>query len=653
MAILTWRNVNGPDFGGANSTFRDSAALMDRAFTGAADGLDKLRTQPQEDAANQLSMDLGRQRLQSTQQTMDLASQKRASEDAARQGVFALQQAASSGDPAKMAAVRQQYAQQFQDLPLDQIPNLFADSQGTQSRQLGFESGRFNQDVAVRDDTATTSALEIAKNIRDTSASPGEALRNFDMQAENMDPRIASLVRADLAGTFGDIHAPDVIAVPGTTPSSGGNRSGGSGNGVPGTRTGDPADVLFGFAPSEGRISQTPIREVLGQQAGMIRDSGHSPVGAFQITRDTLADYAPKVLGENWGDEPLTLANQDKISKALFEDRKDRDLTKTWASLPDKRPGAYKDVPWAEMRQILSQGEVGSVLPADDPATLLKQAVLVSKDMKTRSMSNNARGMSADMEKLFGDVATPSEAASRLVDAGGMVGAEVPKLVRRVSQYMDEFPGVSAAQVATAISRNTTENSWLDFNTTTDVGGNFAFKDEAVRTALRSMQDPSALLEASDSEATANQQMAVDAAAQSLKDAQQALRAKQARQRNQQGLDTQSEKAAVDRAMTGLQSLVANYQSKPELQAQRPEPEQPSDSTAMDVSQLLQAIDEENQKGGPRQSTFSNNQRSAAAPVDVAALLKAFEGKDQEDVATWVRSLGWEDPETRSRNSPR
>ena len=100
------------------------------------------------------------------------------------------------------------------------------------------------------------------------------------------------------------------------------------------------------------------------RQLGLPADKGSSAMGAFQITQQTLQDYAPKALGADWKDQPMSAANQDKIAEAIFNDRKQGNLADTWVSLPDKTPGAYADKSWEEMRQVIARGEVGMDLPS-------------------------------------------------------------------------------------------------------------------------------------------------------------------------------------------------------------------------------------------------------------------------------------------------
>lgn len=107
---------------------------------------------------------------------------------------------------------------------------------------------------------------------------------------------------------------------------------------------------------------------------------GSSAQGAFQITNQTLEEFGPKVLGSNWREQPASLENQEKIAKAIFEASKGGNLKSRWAALPNSTPGAYKDVPWSEMRNLITKPESGTAIgdyEARNAATSLTQAAAV------------------------------------------------------------------------------------------------------------------------------------------------------------------------------------------------------------------------------------------------------------------------------------
>ncbi len=163
----------------------------------------------------------------------------------------------------------------------------------------------------------------------------------------------------------------NVYATPGqvynsTVGGNGGNQSGSQSNG-------NPYDTVVGFGqygnPSTpisnmtiGGVIDFGRNTLIPNSQGKVGQGnlGSSASGAYQITQSTLQKYAPQVLGADWRNQPFNAANQDKIAQAIFNDNKNGDLTATWPSLPNSKSGAYANVPWSQMKNIIQQGEVGS-----------------------------------------------------------------------------------------------------------------------------------------------------------------------------------------------------------------------------------------------------------------------------------------------------
>jgi len=140
--------------------------------------------------------------------------------------------------------------------------------------------------------------------------------------------------------------------------------------GAPGQ--GNTADVVYGFGEyglPDKPLSTMRMGDVQKYQLKLIDktrgDVGQGPrigtgaVGTYQFTHGTLKEMAPKVFGANWRDIPFTADNQEKLAKALYEERKGGDLKKTWAGLPSNRPGQYANVPWEQVRDKIIQVESG------------------------------------------------------------------------------------------------------------------------------------------------------------------------------------------------------------------------------------------------------------------------------------------------------
>jgi hypothetical protein len=135
---------------------------------------------------------------------------------------------------------------------------------------------------------------------------------------------------------------------------------------------GNTADVVYGFGEygsPDKPLSTMRMGDVQNFQKQLINKTrgkigagpkkGTGAVGTYQFTYETLQEMAPKVFGVNWRDKPFTADVQEKLAKALYEERKGGDLKKTWAGLPSNRPGQYANVPWEQVRDKIIRVESG------------------------------------------------------------------------------------------------------------------------------------------------------------------------------------------------------------------------------------------------------------------------------------------------------
>lgn len=137
---------------------------------------------------------------------------------------------------------------------------------------------------------------------------------------------------------------------------------------------GDPYNAVFGhgeYGKPEKPITQMTIGEAMNfgdtvlkpatRAAGIGKIDGKivgtSAIGAYQIVGTTMREVAPKVFGEDWKSVPMTVENQDKLGRYLFEKNKNGNLQATWEGLPDRRPGAYADLSWDQVKRVIQRYE--------------------------------------------------------------------------------------------------------------------------------------------------------------------------------------------------------------------------------------------------------------------------------------------------------
>lgn len=123
----------------------------------------------------------------------------------------------------------------------------------------------------------------------------------------------------------------------------------------------NPYDVVYGanprsglspYANPEGRLSSMPIgavqdfqRRLIGATRGKVRglnpNEGTGAVGAYQFTRDTLANLAERLYGPDWKSIPFSPEVQDKLAAELARERNGH-LEGTWAAFRGEGPAGSR-----------------------------------------------------------------------------------------------------------------------------------------------------------------------------------------------------------------------------------------------------------------------------------------------------------------------
>jgi hypothetical protein len=226
------------------------------------------------------------------------------------------------------------------------------------------------------------------------------------------------------------------------------------GDGQYGLPTKPISEMTIGEANTYGRSSLIPATKGrIGKFDDDGKPLGTSAVGAYQFTQATLEEIAPKVFkGQDWRTVPMTPANQERMAKYLFDQRKGGNLKETWEGLPDARPGAYKDMAWGDVRQLIFRGEVGTDAPPDP----LRQTDRVLAGYAQRSGEQPMVAAALDYIKSADDISTTTPmAVSSLVGkdgtlAGGDTG-QVTELVEKVSKKYRVSAAVAAVYIRNSL----------------------------------------------------------------------------------------------------------------------------------------------------------------------------------------------------------
>lgn len=612
MAQITWRNVDAPNFSGVGDSIRSFSGLLGNATAGLSDALGNFQTAARQEVGNQVMQNAlqyqdpteyrnalasgalfqgvdpslisnhtlenldnrtGNLLNQATQQQaldyntyrtgrmQDLDARGDAASPALRQLALAYQ----SGDPNTIAKAQQQYGGALDSLPADQVQEIMGRLQSQGSNAIGQRRDLFNLGTNMRDDADSQAAIGALSQIVRGAENPNDARILAEAYSKQLSPtaqaRLQGLLAQQYPGTYGN----NVTSAPGTA----------------GTRSGSPFDVTYQFQGTSKPITQMSIGEVTNHQANMISSQGASPVGAYQINKATLEDFAPKVLGENWRNMPLSPENQDKIGEAIFNARKNGNLKDTWAALPDSTVGAYKNRTWNEMKGLIAQAEVGANPLAVQQAAQGNQAVsnLATGMIGTRLMENNTVGNVPDYLRTLGDTATPGEVVNRLLE-NDFKGADRNWVLARVNEIAQRA-GVSPAMAATVMQRaqtNVPENMiWrglqgLNPFISNEAGNGTRLNDDAVDQMVGALQRGEPLEQSVRNLSTAQ-------AAQNVQAAQQAYDAALAQLQNTQNKISTgqtaltallpSRQAAVERAQMMLQAAQQQVTADPQNLAPR------------------------------------------------------------------------------------
>lgn len=612
MAQITWRNVDAPNFSGVGDSIRSFSGLLGNATAGLSDALGNFQTAARQEVGNQVMQNAlqyqdpteyrnalasgalfqgvdpslisnrtlenldnrtGNLLNQATQQQaldyntyrtgrmQDLDARGDAASPALRQLALAYQ----SGDPNTIARAQQQYGGVLDSLPADQVQEIMGRLQNQGSNAISQRRDLFNLGTNMRDDADSQAAIGVLSQIVRGAENPNDARILAEAYSKQLSPtaqaRLQGLLAQQYPGTYGN----NVTSAPGTA----------------GTRSGSPFDVTYQFQGTSKPITQMSIGEVTNHQANMISSQGASPVGAYQINKATLEDFAPKVLGENWRNMPLSPENQDKIGEAIFNARKNGNLKDTWAALPDSTVGAYKNKTWNEMKGLIAQAEVGANPLAVQQAVQGNQAVsnLATGMIGTRLMENNAVGNVPDYLRTLGDTATPGEVVNRLLE-NDFKGADRNWVLARVNEIAQRA-GVSPAMAATVMQRaqtNVPENMiWrglqgLNPFISNEAGNGTRLNDDAVDQMVGALQRGEPLEQSVRNLSTAQ-------AAQNVQAAQQAYDTALAQLQNTQNKISTgqtaltallpSRQAAVERAQMMLQAAQQQVTADPQNLAPR------------------------------------------------------------------------------------
>lgn len=440
----------------------------------------------------------------------------------------------------------------------------------TSNDQARFNLGNQKEDKADKD------AADAAQSIFRSSTLNGDDARLLLNDPKGPAAKLSVGARAILESRLASQY-PDLFgSATGASAAIAGAAGGAPVSGVAGGSADSPYDIVIG-GPALGLQPNKPVSQMTlaeaeaygknvlipktkgNKQLGLGDNQGSSAIGAYQILAgSTLGDYAKK-LGLDMNTTKFDPDTQERIAKAIFEDNKGGNLKAIWTSLPDARPGAYKNLSWEQVRGQIAKGESGA-----SAAQLLLDSRNAQAQIASRSMQDSAHGLDIDFASTIADNRDVGQVADGLRQ-GIFKGTSRAFLLNQLTKIMNEGH-VNAATAAAILNRNI-DGSDHDFwsprqlirqltpGSTPNLGNGARLNDKGIKEdtkLLRNLkqQDILAQVSARDSRTLLSAQ--IQAAQQELAAAQQQYTAALTRSVTQPGL-----KAVLPRYEAQLQAAKA------------------------------------------------------------------------------------------------
>lgn len=206
-------------------------------------------------------------------------------------------------------------------------------------------------------------------------------------------------------------------------------------------------DKGFHSVPAEVRtLGQASDFALRVNRAG----ASSSAMGTYQITGETMRDFAPRVFGANWRNQPFTPEAQERLAEAIFNSAKGsaQALSGRWASLTLAEAERVRRMPWSQARVEIARGESGgSVAGSRNRQAIVEGGAEI--DMPATIERINAR-----TDLTFAEKQARIAAATRRHSADRQARAEVEETIREqayteMNRLGDNFTDYNQLPLAT------------------------------------------------------------------------------------------------------------------------------------------------------------------------------------------------------------
>jgi hypothetical protein len=507
MAILTWRNVDAPNFSGALEGYRTASQLLSSAVKSGQDVVGAY-TQANTDAADRaimnralgvqdsgayrtalasgslvgsdgqnasmkllgdldtrtgtlLNRDVVRENLGQTQYTNQRGQQSDALMDEAGPDAAQARLLARNNDQVGLNKLLQS-SPTLQKLRPDQLATLLTgvDSlstsfQGRRGSDSSFKQSEWRFGNEVRDSKDAQAAQEAWLQIQRDNATPGTVQGAVNARASTMSPGAMARLNNLAKGGGYSINGP----VGADAPNMGGPGVPSSGSGG-----GDSSlSIMTGGAQLPDNIRT--VGDMVDNKSTLLKTNPKgTATGMWQITADTWTDFAPKALGSEWRSADIRDPQvQNKVAESIWNSARSsgKTIKGRWDSLTQEEANSMQGMSWDQARDIISRKESGAVA-----TEILNQARsragnnlgvdLTRQEMRDRAGQNQATGIFPELDALQASRSKSVDVADQLIgEKGPLRGANRGEVLDYINWIVDNSKGrINPAMAGEMLARN-------------------------------------------------------------------------------------------------------------------------------------------------------------------------------------------------------
>lgn len=487
---LTWRNVDGPDFGRSLEGIRTFGNLFGGAVDNLNQGLSTFDAAQDKRANAGFAMDMLKYQDPAALKAALASGAAFAGTDPRRISQANIQAAgARVGDllnqkVAEFGLTRDQYGfdrRQKEDAGLDKASpfvdeylrtgkapdgafgglgfkdrvNLTTGRQGYQMNDLGMDQTRLG--MTVTGENLRQSKQQFAWATEDRAVADQADQVWATLQQNGFDGQEQSRMLNEMKGVNPKVYNAIIGRL---NMGGGGSPAGGMISGAIGGGGGDALGKTYGGGSLPDSI-QT-VGQLVANKGNLVRSLGASPVGVYQINADTWADFGPKVLGKDWQNANVRdFAVQDAIGKKIFESTggSPERLMARWASLDAPTAKRISKLSWEEARQEIARGESGA-----DPRTLSTMKAAVSQGQATANMARNANGLAGTFIAKANDNSSVGDVVTQLTKDPNFAGMNAGYLTEQVrlaqAEARKQGKTINAAMAGEILHNSTSSGLW-------------------------------------------------------------------------------------------------------------------------------------------------------------------------------------------------